>query len=448
MISKGITLAGNGVGKTIIRDGITDAEKALITWTLVPNELSRMTGIEFRDGGRPRSFNGAVRVLGSYSDVRRMRIDHCRFDHLNAHALEFYQVYGVVDNNVGLYTATRRFANVWGAGGAVGNDYGDGAWTAAARFGTDQFLFFEDNTLAFDSGFHSGHIDAFGGARYVARHNTVTRGHFGSHGTESTGRYRGARAMEVYRNTFISDGTTSGGLLTSTRSGTILVHNNVATGYPNTGAVLTTTCDRLRYSTNNWPPWGNSDGTNPWDVNESGGPFYSGRVSSSQTQTITVSGASWAVNRWKGYSIKRTSGGTGASEIASNTGDSISFYVGIFGNLTFNPGDTFEIRKVRQSLDCPGLGTTAFFGGATVPIRPEGGTGQVVEPMYEWNNTVDGKDVDFAPHEDITRAGEHYFNDTVAPGYTPYAYPHPLTTGGPLTSDGGPGAPRNVRLVE
>jgi hypothetical protein len=404
-----------------------------------------MTGFEFRDGGRVRSFSGAIRVRGSYSDARRIRIDHCKFDHLNLNALEFFQAYGVVDNNVALYTATRRFANVWGANGAVGNDYGDGSWGAAAGLGSDQFLFFEDNTLEFDSGVHYSHTDAFGGARYVARYNTVTRGHVGGHGTESTGRYRGTRAMEVYHNTFISDGTATGWPLTLTRSGTILVHNNTATGYRSVGPVLSATCDRMRYATNSWAPWGDSDGSSPWDVNEPGGPFYSGTVTSNEAQTITVSGPSWAVNRWDGYSIKKTSGGTGASEIASSTSNTITFYTGIFGNLTFSPGDAFEIRKVRQSLDCPGLGMTAFAGGAAVPIVPTGGMRQLVEPMYEWNNTVDGNDVDFAAREDVTRAGEHYFNDTIAPNYTPYTYPHPLTKG--FTGLPAPAAPTHLRIV-
>jgi hypothetical protein len=439
VISKAITLSGAGIGSTIIKDGITNPNVRLIIWNLVPNKVSRMTGIEFQDGGRMRSFNGVVRVVGSYAetDRRRIRIDHCKFDHLNDHALEFFKAYGVVDHNIALYTATRRFAVIWGViGSGSADDFGDGAWNAPVRFGTDQFLFFEDNTLTFDTGQTAAHTDSYAGARYVARYNIVTRGNFTGHGTESSGRYRGTRAMEVYGNRFFFD-IRKGDPLTVTRSGSIIVHNNTVTG---SDAILSSTCYRLRYVTNDWPPWGNSDGTNVWDVNEPGGPFTAGVVASSSGNTITVTGVSWPPNRWSGYSIRKTSGGTGATEIAGNTTNSITLHNGFNGNLTFNPGDRFEIWKVRQSLDCPGMGQSAFLGGLNSAILPRGGVAQVVEGMYEWDNYADGADVDFAPHEAITRPGEHYFNDTVRPGYTAYQYPHPLTLGVPA-------APTNVRIV-
>ena len=50
-ITKAITLQGSGIGNTIIKDAIRDNTKRLVHFTLVPGKASRLTGIEFQDGG-------------------------------------------------------------------------------------------------------------------------------------------------------------------------------------------------------------------------------------------------------------------------------------------------------------------------------------------------------------------------------------------------------------
>ena len=58
------------------------------------------------------------------------------------------------------------------------------------------------------------------------------------------------------------------------------------------------------------------------------------------------------------------------------------------------------------------------------------GTRQELDPLREWNNTLGGKDADFAVsgtgavHVHI-KAGRDFLNDTPRAGYVPYAYPHP-----------------------
>jgi hypothetical protein len=89
----------------------------------------------------------------------------------------------------------------------------------------------------------------------------------------------------------------------------------------------------------------------------------------------------------------------------------------------FGPGDSLEIRKVDQILDQPGRTRGSLITGAP-PVRPSSWNDQVTEPCYSWNNGGAG----FA-REETVREGEHYFNDTPMPGYTPYVYPHPLVTG-------------------
>ena len=59
---------------------------------------------------------------------------------------------------------------------------------------------------------------------------------------------------------------------------------------------------------------------------------------------------------------------------------------------------------------------------------------QTYEPLYEWNNTYNGEDMDVTLNPGMcTQMSSHlienrdYFNDTSRPAYTPYPYPHPLT---------------------
>ena len=65
------------------------------------------------------------------------------------------------------------------------------------------------------------------------------------------------------------------------------------------------------------------------------------------------------------------------------------------------------------------------------PARDQIGrsTSQILEPLYEWNNTLDGQDADIH----VSTGAQHikedrdFLNDTHRPGYKPYAYPHPLS---------------------
>ena len=103
----------------------------------------------------------------------------------------------------------------------------------------------------------------------------------------------------------------------------------------------------------------------------------------------------------------------------------------MFHNLQFCAGDTFEIRKVIQSLDQSGRGQGVLLGLTQSPTPPPGGMNQVIEPSYSWNNIKENGDhYNLSSSFGTIRAGEHYFNDTAKPGYTPYVYPHPLVTDG------------------
>ena len=81
---------------------------------------------------------------------------------------------------------------------------------------------------------------------------------------------------------------------------------------------------------------------------------------------------------------------------------------------------------------------------------PSPGGANLLEPLYEWNNTHDGADVDLivgSSHANADRhivQGRDFFNDTPRPGYTPFPYPHPLQSGDPVPT---PAAPTNLRII-
>jgi len=79
---------------------------------------------------------------------------------------------------------------------------------APIGWGTNQFIFVEDNVFANQSAGTAPYaiIDGYRGARYVLRHNTITRGWCEAHGSESANPFRGTRGGEVYNNTFIGGG--------------------------------------------------------------------------------------------------------------------------------------------------------------------------------------------------------------------------------------------------
>jgi hypothetical protein len=427
-VTKGITIQGAGTGVTIVKDGAQ--KEALIDWTLAAGYRSRLAGIEFQDGGRIDTANapgGILHVDGLNTNSATFRLDNCKWNNLNGVPV-FDTVIGVIDHNTFIQDRNQTAIYIYGSSWD-GRSFGDGSWAAPTRFGSSQFLFIEDNTFTHAGSYTRIVTDAHAGARFVVRHNAIFDAFTGNHGTESTGRIRGSRAMEVYQNAFT--GTNLNRFVGGSRSSTVLFHDNTISGFQ---ADPLFTLGNFR---NFFPfsPWGGADGTNAWDVNKPGAPFFSGSAASASVRTtVTVSRSpNWTTNQWAGYTIRRTSNlctsrSLTFAEIVGNTSNTIS-YTDNGGyptpSLAFCAGDTLEIRKVDHALDQPGRAVGSLITGDP-PVRPSRWNDQVTEPCYAWNNGQ----ASFSAGPGV-RANVHYFDNTPMPGYTPYAYPHPLTKGLP-----------------
>jgi hypothetical protein len=422
-VRKAITIQGAGVGVTIIKDSVQSGR--LIDWTLPAGYPSRMTKIEFQDGGRKTANKapaGILHVDGSNTNGSKFRMDNCKWNNLNG-APVFDTVIGVVDHNqfvLGKFgTAIYIYGSYWD-----GKTFGDGSWSAPTDFGSSQFLFIEDNDIVNNRASSAAMTDAYAGARFVVRHNTIFNAHTSNHGTESTGRARGGRAMEIYRNTFT--GTNQIDIVGGVRSGTALFHDNTISGFQSNPKFL------LKNFRNffSFSPWGGADGANAWDVNEPNVFFTGTAAANSSGTTVTISGVNWATNQWQGYTVRRLSNVCGVTTlkyawISSSTANAIT-YTNNSGygtpSLSFCAGDTLEFRKVNHAIDQPGRARGSLITDDP-RVRPQNWNDQVTEPCYSWNNGG----VNFSGGPGV-RANIHYFNETPMPGYTEFTYPHPLTS--------------------
>jgi len=364
---------------------------AIIVARLKATQSFRLTGFTFKYGSSTTfADNGGVHLVGTCPSAR---IDHCHFDQLyaNPFIMTRGQIYGVVDHCVlderGRALTFQVYHDGWG-----GHAHGDGSWADPSYFGSEKFLFIEDNTFRNAKGYKSNGIDSYGGGRYVARRNYLVDTPIGGHGTETSGRFRGVRAIEVYNNTYVWNLVDPRGQL---RSGTMLAFNNVFTGKikPDSKSTHLTCYRQFRP----FPFWGGANGNNRLDSNDSHGLYASGKhTGGNGSATLVVANAGWRENQWVGYSVTNTTqtvkGRTGAifhpsSCIKTNTSDTITFRASDMGRpMTFNNGDGYAIYKLIAALDQPGRGKGDLLADKD-PVMTGSWPHQALEPVYAWGNT-------------------------------------------------------------
>jgi hypothetical protein len=128
--------------------------------------------------------------------------------------------------------------------------------------------------------------------------------------------------------------------------------------------------------------------------------------------------------------IKKTSAEESAQKaslIFENTEDTLTYLGDSFApTMLFSNGDTFEINRVIQAIDQPGTGQGSLIVAADPPTPPAGWNDQVVEASYQWDNDGGDESPQLRGLTGLMVEDTHFFNDTPAPGYAPYTYPHPL----------------------
>ena len=156
-----------------------------------------------------------------------------------------------------------------------------------------------------------------------------------------------------------------------------------------------------------------------------------------------MNGANWVPNQWYGYTVINTNSGV-FSVITANTANTI-YYLGSSPTnsgvvacavLTFNVGDTFQIRRVYASMDQIGRGSGDLLkdlglGANQILVTINASTGvaswpnQVLEGVYAWGNTLGGVPTGLMSYYPTLQENRDFFN-TPKPGYTPLVHPHPL----------------------
>ncbi len=434
---QGIHLIGSGTSQTIIIDGMdrnTFSQQPLIQ-ILGSSTNAELSNFQILHGSTTLNWKGEI-VCCASGPVR-------------IHNLFLNQL---AEKNIILQAANQTLVDhcaflIPGIAVEVHDTgYGDAAWATPISYGSLNFPYVEDccftNSNA-DLSIATSVCDLETGGRVVFRHNTVVNSSLGNHGTETGGRLRGCRAFEIYSNTFTYDHAAWWPWSMLIRSGCGPVFGNTCNGQ-NYFVGIENYRDFQRF-----PPWGGADGFNSWD-NVVATNIISGVHSGANgVPYVQVANANWAINQWVGYTVLNRDfylTNYNLSIITSNSANCLYFHnTRDIGTMTFSNGQRFVVNMIYPMLDQPGRGSGDLVAGDmepwgadptnTITGRPTW-PHQASDPIYFWNNTLNGTPATAASDYPNIQVGRDFFNDTPKPGYTPLVYPHPLQTLGGYSGGG------------
>ena len=389
----------------------------------------RMTGITFRGSGNQvsQTYNGSVRIVGS---GQQFRLDHLHFEYLPyAAVLTSGQVYGVIDSSIfdiNYGTALRFYAGNWG-----GREFGDGSWADATTLGSNRFVFVEDNVFNALNG-NGGVQDAYQGARFVVRYNTINKAALQTHPTGGSGRARGARAWEIYKNTTNTPNEQSQFNFFFLSSGTgVIWDNNAATGYRHF-----ITMHSMRKSNYTYPQypvpsgWGycgtefNGVGS-PWDGNTSSASGYPCLDQPGRGIGALLAGEfPGAINTAAGKAVWPQQ----ALEPVYEWGNTWARVMNEPGYVVAN----YAEGVLQENRDYY-LGTSSFTGATGVGRGPLGSRPNSCTAGVAYWAT------------DTNTLYKCISANSWSSLYQPYTYPHPLR--GAVASSNGPAPPSNLHIV-
>jgi len=222
IITKGLTLMGEGVGNTVITSNITNQNSGMIAYVPANPNLNESFQISGFTLDCDLKSNGILFSNPSTTINNKVRIDHNRIidpggENAGRAIVIWGTVYGVIDNNT-IENQSNKAIDSYGRNSS--------SWSNLARdFGSINNIYYEDNTFTAKGCASScGH-----GGRYVARYNSYS-GYTGNatpaldaHGNQPAG--YSTMVVEVYGNVFDFGGL-YGGQLLDHRGGQAMVFNN------------------------------------------------------------------------------------------------------------------------------------------------------------------------------------------------------------------------------
>ena len=428
LITKPLKIIGPGASNLTILDN-AGSTNALFRWTgtfgtegcaATTTVCFRLSGFTISPLTSNTAANGPINVAGTCTSTScpNVRIDNNSITGWSESGNGLYaswliladNVFGVVDHNF-LSCSSCLAANVNHSAYLGVGTYGDNSWASADSFGGPNALYFENNT--YDSNNTSSNdCDAapyggtVGGCRVTVRFNTFNNpggAAVTNHGTESTGRNRGGRQLEVYANTMTCLNTSFGCVPLGYRGGAaILWGDSFSTS---AGSWMNSAVSFSNYRTyNSYPPWGTCDGTSPYDTND-GTVYDSGTYTGTTgSQNFVDSSKNWMTNRWVSpgspYSIHNVTHNWG-EQIQSNTATTITPYFQACSNIgpacTWTNGDQYQILRATVCVDQPGRGAGILhsgnsiicngFSNAASPCSP---ANEARTPIYEWADSFGG----------------------------------------------------------
>jgi hypothetical protein len=215
-----------------------------------------------------------------------------------------------------------------------------------------------------------------------------------NHGTETGGRFRGAVEMECYGNTYTISAGEAAAQAYGIRGGTAMVYNNTIVFGSSSSQVNSWTTLNIYRNVYAASTWGACGGDGPYDRND-GTIYFSGTMSTSGSGVLTMTDSSKAFGNLTPtgdpYSVYDVTQGFWA-EVASNTGTMITIQgpISESGWTGFNNGDNYQVLRAQYCTDQPGRGS----GGATYlsgnTPTPTSWVNEPLAPIYQWGDLSSG----------------------------------------------------------
>ena len=265
---KNLLLKGSGINVTTLFDG-QPVNRSCLFVSSCTNRFVNISDLTLVGSTNSPNNNGWIMVGNYANDINlNFRIHDIYFtNNVRSGIKLFGQAEGCID---GCIFECAPGSSLQPTGISIVGD-GDRSWTRPFRLGTTNTLCIEDCSFYWPTTQGNAAVDAYNGARYVCRFNSVTNTSIGDHGLD-TGGYRSPHSYEFYGNTsYVNPGNVVA-FLYEVRGGTGVIYSNTAvSSYSSISKYISLMCYRATGSNTlglqDFKPWGLVTGTNPIDGN-------------------------------------------------------------------------------------------------------------------------------------------------------------------------------------